>query len=179
MKTPDDLRGLIEGEENAWKAFVLEYCPYLRAVVLRLLARRSMQASTETVDDIVQDILVRLIEKDFHVLRRHDPAKAAFRTWLTNVSRLVTLNTISRPTVATAPLEEDCALSIPAPVEIEPESLLSEAPLSPQDRRILQLLHFEGRPAQEAAKELRLAVQTVYNRNSRIIRRIRAFLLGK
>lgn len=179
MKTPDDLRGLIEGEENAWNTFVLEYCPYLRAVVLRLLARRSMRASTEYVDDIVQDILVRLIEKDFHVLRRYDPAKAAFRMWLTYVARSVTLSIISRPTLATAALEEDCALSIPAPVEIEPESLLSAAPLSPRDRRILQLLHFEGRPAKEAAKELRLAVQTIYNRNSRIIRMIRAFFLGK
>jgi len=178
MKMPDDLQGLIEGEENAWKAFVLEYCPYLRAVVLRLLTRRSMRASTETVDDIVQDILVRLIEKDFHVLRRYDPAKASFRTWLTYVARSVALNIVSRPTVATAPLEENCALSIPAPVEIEPESLLSAAPLSPRDRRILQLLHFKGRSVEEAAKELRLAVQTVYNRNSRIIRRIRAFLLG-
>jgi RNA polymerase sigma factor (sigma-70 family) len=52
------------GRDNlAWGEFVLRFQPLLRASVARVLRRLDQRASPEAVDDLVQDVYCRLLER--------------------------------------------------------------------------------------------------------------------
>jgi RNA polymerase sigma factor (sigma-70 family) len=53
-----------KGRDNQdWGEFVLRFQPLLRSSVARLLRRLDQRASPETIDDLVQDVYCRLLER--------------------------------------------------------------------------------------------------------------------
>jgi RNA polymerase sigma-70 factor (ECF subfamily) len=169
-------------ESAAWVRFVRLYTPLL------FYWSRRLGPGQQDAADLVQDVFATLVQKlpEF----QYDPSKG-FRSWL----RTVTLNK----------WRDNRRRRAPALVGA-PEGFLSEQP-APEDpdafgeaeyrrhlvQRALQLMQAEfppkmwqacwehvvvGRPAQEVAGELGIAVGTVYVAKSRILCRLRHELEG-
>ena len=59
-----------KGRDNlAWGEFVLRFQPLLRSSVARVLRRLDQRASPEVVDDLVQDVYCRLLERGSDAFR--------------------------------------------------------------------------------------------------------------
>jgi len=61
--------------------------PQVQAAVQRACQSYRHRATPDEVDDLTQQLLLRLLEQDARRLRSYDPLKAAFSTWLDAVAR--------------------------------------------------------------------------------------------
>ena len=78
----DDLLGaLIKGEPGAWEAFVRRYAGLIVTAV------RGVAREAGEVEDLTQEVFVRLCRNDFRLLRSYDPERAGLSTWITIVAR--------------------------------------------------------------------------------------------
>ena len=72
---------LLRGEKAAWDAFVRRYGGLVVAAV------RGVAMAQPEVEDLTQEVFVRLCKDDFRLLRTYDPARASLSTWITIVAR--------------------------------------------------------------------------------------------
>ena len=72
---------LLRGEKAAWDAFVRRYGGLVVAAV------RGVASVYGDVEDLTQDVFVRLCKDDFRLLRSYDPGRASLSTWITIVAR--------------------------------------------------------------------------------------------
>ena len=168
-----DLTACLRGEKRAWDAFVAQVAPIILAAVRRTLISHSHRADKGLAEDIAQDVFVRLVEDDFRLLRRYDPARASLSTWLTLVARGTTLNQLRRRRIPTVPVERaQETASRPPPDGIElPLDLLS-----PRQRLVLRLLYDDELSVKEAAEALGVAPQTIRSTKHKAIARLRGLL---
>lgn len=61
------------GEEAAWRQFVAQTGPLVRALARRMLMRRAGQAADADVDEIVADVYLALVRRERLLLVRFDP----------------------------------------------------------------------------------------------------------
>src|SRR3984893_1041074 len=76
-----DLGALRRGEQGAWDAFVRRYAGLVVSAV------RGVSRDGTDVEDLVQEVFVRLCKDGFRLLKTYDPARAGLSTWLTIVAR--------------------------------------------------------------------------------------------
>jgi len=76
-----DLDALLRGEKEAWGRFVRRYAGLVVAAV------RGVAREAGEVEDLTQDVFLRLCKDDFRLLRGYDPARAGLSTWITIVAR--------------------------------------------------------------------------------------------
>jgi RNA polymerase sigma factor (sigma-70 family) len=74
-------RGLLDGDGVAWEGFVRRYGGLIVAAV------RGVAPVPGDVEDLTQDVFLRLCKDDFRLLRSYDPGRAGLSTWLTIVAR--------------------------------------------------------------------------------------------
>src|SRR5439155_3175205 len=72
---------LLAGDGAAWAGFVRRYGGLIVAAV------RGIALLPADVEDLTQEVFVRLCKDNFRLLRSYDPARAALSTWLTIVAR--------------------------------------------------------------------------------------------
>ena len=88
-----DLEALSRGDKQAWDRFVSRYARVIFAAVQNRLGRT---AAPEEVDDVAQEVFLRLCKADYRLLRRYDPARAAITTWLTVVASSTAIDHLRR-----------------------------------------------------------------------------------
>ena len=81
MAQDGDLDSLLRGDRGAWDAFVRRYAGLVVAAV-RGVAREAAE-----VEDLTQDVFLRLCKDDFRLLRSYDASRAGLSTWITIVAR--------------------------------------------------------------------------------------------
>ncbi|MCX7015056.1 MAG: sigma-70 family RNA polymerase sigma factor [Candidatus Sumerlaeota bacterium] len=177
--TGDGLRvdRLIAGDEAEWRAFVHEFSPLLRGVVARTLRGLPSGADLDDLDELVQDVFVRLLKNGRQALKTFDPARSSLRTWLTVLAHNTACDHAKRPKPTVVSVEDIDAIPVPArpprqPLEI-PEGLVS-----PAESRALHCLFVDNMTPEEAAAKCNVAVQTVYALKSKAINKWRRFLLN-
>ena len=74
MAHSDELDALARGDKEAWEAFVRRYAGLVAAAV-RGVAREAAE-----VEDLAQEVFVRLCKDDFRLLRSYDPTRAGLST---------------------------------------------------------------------------------------------------
>jgi len=169
-----DLSACLRGEKRAWDAFVAQASPIILAAVRRTLAAHDRRGGRELVEDIAQDVFVRLIKDDSRLLRRYDPTRASLSTWLTLVARSTTLNRLRRRRLPTVPIEraQEAAGPSPPPEGIElPLELLTA-----RQRLVLRLLYDDELSVEAAADALGVQPQTIRSTRHKAIARVRSFL---
>jgi DNA-directed RNA polymerase specialized sigma24 family protein len=72
---------LLNGDSAAWEGFVRRYGGLIVAAV------RGLAPLPGDIEDLTQEVFVRLCKDQFRLLRSYDPARAALSTWLTIVAR--------------------------------------------------------------------------------------------
>ena len=164
---------LLRGEKAAWDAFVRRYGGLIVAAV------RGVAMAQPEVEDLTQEVFVRLCKDDFRLLRSYDPARASLSTWLTIVARSTARDGLRRRRAETVPLDivPEAQLAID-PVEPVQKLKLPEALLSPRQRQILAMLYDREMDVAEIAQALGIDRQTVRSAHHKAMVKLRAHFRG-
>ena len=74
---------LVEGDKAAWDSFVARFTAIVYAAVQRRLAPFGRQ---DDIEDVIQDVFVKLCAREYRVLKTYDSKRAKLTTWLTVVA---------------------------------------------------------------------------------------------
>jgi len=164
-----DLDELLRGEKEAWGRFVRRYAGLVVAAV------RSVAREAGEVEDLTQEVFLRLCKDDFRLLRGYDPARAGLSTWITNVARSTARDAMRRYRPVSVPIEAvpEGRLAID-PIEPVPKLKLPEALLSPRQRQILTMLYDRDMEVSEVATALGIDPQTVRSAHHKAMIKLRA-----
>ncbi|MBV8777109.1 MAG: sigma-70 family RNA polymerase sigma factor [Alphaproteobacteria bacterium] len=165
----DPLAALLAGEPRSWDAFVRRYAALIVAAV------RGVAATPGDVEDLSQEVFVRLCKDDFRLLRSYDSSRASLSTWITIVARSTARDAMRRRRPDAVPIEAvpEAALKVDA-VEPLPKLKLPEALLSPRQREILGLLYDAEMDVAEVAAKLAIDPQTVRSAHHKAMLKLRA-----
>ncbi|MFQ5776251.1 MAG: RNA polymerase sigma factor [Kiloniellaceae bacterium] len=166
-----ELDRLVAGHKAAWDRFVARYAPVIYAAVQRRLGPAGRAGE---VEDVVQDVFVRLCAKDFRLLRSYDSGRARVTTWLTVVATSTAIDHLRRQRASTQPLdsvpEARLAQHPKDPVRVDiPPGLLS-----PRQALILEMLYRREMEVAEVAAVLGVEPQTVRSMHHKALTRLRA-----
>jgi len=164
-----DLDELLRGEKEAWGRFVRRYAGLVVAAV------RSVAREAAEVEDLTQEVFLRLCKDDFRLLRGYDPARAGLSTWITIVARSTARDAMRRYRPVSVPIEAvpEGRLAID-PIEPVPKLKLPEALLSPRQRQILTMLYDRDMEVSEVATALGIDPQTVRSAHHKAMIKLRA-----
>lgn len=161
---------LLNGDATAWASFVRRYGGLIVAAV------RGVAQSYGDVEDLTQEVFVRLCKDDFRLLRNYDPARAGLSTWLTIVARSTARDALRRRRADSVPIEAvpEAQLAVD-PVEPVRKLKLPEALLSPRQREILAMLYDREMDVAEIARALGIDPQTVRSAHHKAMIKLRAY----
>jgi RNA polymerase sigma factor (sigma-70 family) len=174
-----DLQGCLTGDKSAWNAFVKQAAPIIFAAVQRTLHQHKPHSDPAEAEDLAQDVFVRLVERDYRLLRSYDPARASLSTWLTLVARSTALNRLRKKRERTVPLDASHEHLLAAKSEAtgEPAREL-EVPaelLSPRQHLVLRLLFDREMSVEEAAATMGVDAQTIRSMKHKALAKLRDF----
>jgi len=160
---------LLQGDSAAWQAFVRRYGGLIVAAV------RGLATSRGEIEDLTQEVFVRLCKDNLRLLRSYDPARAALSTWLTIVARSTARDALRRRRPEGVPIDAvpEAQLAID-PVEPVRKLKLPEALLSPRQREILAMLYDREMDVAEIARLLGIDPQTVRSAHHKAMLKLRA-----
>lgn len=162
-----DIAACLMGDRRAWQEFVSCYRQHISRVVSWTLRRHSPQLPlTEEVEDVVQEVFMRLIRGNYRLLESWNPQRGTFATWLTVVSRSAALDTLrnsrNRVLAQSMHLSLDECPELLAEVKSSTDTLhFPEGILTPRQRSVLLLMFEKDMTAEEVAALLDIAPQTV------------------
>lgn len=166
-----DLGALSRGDKQAWDRFVGRYARVVFAAVQHRLGR---SAPPHEVDDVAQDVFLRLCKSDYRLLRTYDPARAALSTWLTVIASSAAIDHLRRrkpPELAIDAVPEDSLAvepRLPVAVRIPPGLL------SPRQALVLELLYRRDLEVADAAEIMGVDRQTVRSTHHKALVKLRA-----
>lgn len=161
---------LLNGDAAAWESFVRRYGGLIVAAV------RGIAPAHGDIEDLTQDVFVRLCKDDFRLLRNYDPVRAGLSTWLTIVARSTARDALRRRRADSVPIEvvPEAQLAVD-PVEPVRKLKLPEALLSPRQREILAMLYDREMDVAEIARALGIDPQTVRSAHHKAMIKLRAY----
>ena len=174
MAHSDELDALARGDKEAWEAFVRRYAGLVAAAV-RGVAREAAE-----VEDLAQEVFVRLCKDDFRLLRSYNPTRAGLSTWITIVARSTARDAMRRhrPVLMAIEAVPESRLAVD-PIEPAERLKLPEALLSPRQREILTMLYDREMEVAEVAKTLGIDPQTVRSAPHKAMVKLRAHFNAK
>jgi RNA polymerase sigma factor (sigma-70 family) len=160
---------LLNGDSAAWESFVRRYGGLIVAAV------RGIAPIYGDIEDLTQEVFVRLCKDNFRLLRTYDPARAAMSTWLTIVARSTARDALRRRRADSVPIETvpEAQLAVD-PVEPVQKLKLPDALLSPRQREILAMLYDRDMEVAEIAQLLGIDPQTVRSAHHKAMVKLRA-----
>ena len=164
----EDLSGLIRGEKAAWDSFVARFAGLIAASVRRVLGPGS------EVDDIAQDVFVRLCKDDCRLLRQFDPTRAGLTTWLTIVARSIALDAVRRRRAPTQTLDETPESALAVEPAVSEKVKIPPGLLSPRQQLVLTMLYDREMEVAEVAAALAIDAQTVRSTHHKALIKLRA-----
>ena len=174
MAQGGELDALARGDKGAWEAFVRRYAGLVAAAV-RGVAREAAE-----VEDLAQEVFLRLCKDDFRLLRSYDPTRAGLSTWITIVARSTARDAMRRYRPVLTPIEAvpEGRLAVD-PVEPIQKLKLPDALLSPRQREILTMLYDREMEVAEIAAALGIDPQTVRSAHHKAMVKLRAHFRAK
>jgi RNA polymerase sigma-70 factor (ECF subfamily) len=138
-------------------------------------AVRGVAMAQGELEDLTQEVFVRLCKDDFRLLRSYDPARASLSTWLTIVARSTARDGLRRRRADAVPIDAvpEAQLAVD-PVEPVERLKLPDALLSPRQREILTMLYDREMDVAEIAKALGIDPQTVRSAHHKAMVKLRA-----
>ena len=165
----EDLAGLLSGNKTSWDAFVARFSGLILAAVRRVVGSDGID-----VEDIAQDVFVRLCKDDFRLLRQYDPTRAGLSTWLTIVSRSVAHDMIRRRRAPTQPIELTPEAAFAVEPNITEKIKIPDGLLSPRQRLVLTMIYERDMEVAEIAGTLHIDAQTVRSTHHKAMLKLRA-----
>jgi DNA-directed RNA polymerase specialized sigma24 family protein len=169
LERGDSLAALVAGDKRSWDIFVRRYAALIVAAV------RGVASYSGDVEDLTQEVFVRLCKDQFRLLRSYDATRASLSTWITIVARSTARDALRRRRPDSVPIDivPEVALKID-PVEPVPKLKVPEALLSPRQREILGMLYDREMEVAEIAAALGIDPQTVRSAHHKAMLKLRA-----
>ena len=169
MDERDPLAELLAGDKRAWDNFVRRYAALIVAAV------RGIATISGDVEDLTQEVFVRLCKDNFRLLRTYDATRASLSTWITIVARSTARDALRRRRLDSVPIDTvpEMYLKVDA-VEPVPKLKLPEALLSPRQREILGMLYDREMDVADIATKLGIDPQTVRSAHHKAMLKLRA-----
>jgi RNA polymerase sigma-70 factor (ECF subfamily) len=174
------LHRVLDGNEKAWVTFCQRYEPLIVGCVLKVLRRFSAPYSQEDRADLVAEVWLTLLRDDRRKLRLFDPSRGyRLASWLGLLATNCTIDQLRLRSAGTTYLE-DLASSDHLLVDRrypdrdleaqEHQALAREAlgRLSVEERQFVLSCFRDERPPADLARDLGIAVNTVYSRKFKI-----------
>ena len=170
-----DLTACIQGDSEAWNQFCVETGGVIMAAIRRTARTQLADPSLPDPEDILQAVYLRLINNEFKLLRSFDPGRASLSTWLSLITRSITIDVLRRRRLPNLPLQESDAVT--ARDEAAGSSRLEDAAplntLTSRQRLVLTLLFEDNRTVPEAAQFLGVGEQTIRSTKHKALERLR------
>lgn len=164
------LREAVDGAAAARELLVGRVDPLIRAHI-RVCMTNGHPIDVHEVDDIAQQIWIRLFDRDSHRLRRFDPSRGSLEAYIGLIARqgIAEIKRRVRPTLAEVPVHqiEDPGPSPERLAESREQArslrayLASKLPVRGQ--LVLKLLFDDGRSEDEVAEIMGISKQVVAN----------------
>ena len=176
-----DLNACTSGDGQAWDHFVSLSSGLILAAIRRTAGHQLDATGLPDIDDLLQAVYLRLVKDDFRLLKSFNPSKASMSTWLTIVTRSVTIDTLRKRRLPTVPIHD----SVPSHVTQEPASSTARgeevnfgaiAPvhlLTERQRLVLAMLLEDDMTVPDVAQILKINEQTVRSTKHKAIERLR------
>jgi RNA polymerase sigma factor (sigma-70 family) len=164
-----DLVALARGDKTSWDAFVRRYGGLVMAAV------RGVARDGSDLDDLAQEVFLRLCKDGFRVLKTYDPARAGLSTWLTVVARSTARDALRRRRqIPMTPID-----AVPeAALAIERKTLeklrLPDELLSPRQKLVLSMIYNRDMEVAEIAQTLGADPQTVRSTHHKAMLKLRS-----
>ncbi|MBI4230147.1 MAG: sigma-70 family RNA polymerase sigma factor [Planctomycetes bacterium] len=171
--------GVPDSEED-WSTFVAAHRDGIARFAGRFLARRGVRSPPAATEEILQEVLLRLVDRGQELLRRYDPAQSSLEGYLAGITRRVCLEWGHRaghgmgaplPAAVEDPSAEDPLRTLLSR-EGDERVRAAVACLPPRDRLLVALRFEEGLPFREIARVLGVAEGTVSPLLRRAYRRL-------
>lgn len=162
-----DLAALIRGSKAQWDAFVRRYAGLILSAV------RSQARESGDVEDLVQEVFVRLCKDDFRLLKTYDATRAALSTWLTIVARSTARDILRRRHLLTTPYEAVPEAALATTAEPIERIKLPDGLLSPRQKLVLTMLYERDMEVAEIATTLKVDPQTIRSTHHKAMLKLR------
>ncbi len=163
-----DLQALGRGDKAAWDAFVRRYAGLVTSAV------RGVSRDGRDIEDLVQEVFVRLCKDGFRLLKTYDSSRAGLSTWLTIVARSTARDALRRRQLPVSPIDA-VPEALLATESAPPEKLkLPEGLLSPRQALILSMLYDRDMEVGEIAEALGVDPQTVRSTHHKAMLKLRS-----
>jgi len=165
----------LTGSKWAWDAFVDRYAGVIFSAVNRTLRGGRPVDDAETAEDIAQDVFLRLIKDDFRLLRSYDTGRASLTTWLTIVTRSMTIDHMRRKRLPAVAIEDapPIVAAEDRPTIEDPTAAIPVDLLSGRQRLVLTLLFDRQMDVEEAAETIGVSAQTIRSTKHKAIAKLR------
>ena len=90
------LDALRQGDPRTWQAFCQDHAGLVLHVVRQTFARYGVGGDAYDIEDVGQEVFIRLSKQDFALLKRFDPARAKLTTFLRVVASSTTIDWLRR-----------------------------------------------------------------------------------
>ncbi len=165
----------IEGDKNSWNTFVEKYSSIIYFTINTTLKSKLNYHSQHHVDDICQNVFLRLVQNDRNLLKKYNPQKAKITTWLMVISRSVTVDFLRKGVYCLAPLD-DFIEELEAPQKISHEKIeIPEKLLSPRQKLIIKLFFEDGLDISEISDFIGIKEQSVRSTKHKALTKLRSY----
>ena len=155
----DLLQACLSGDAQAWQEFVDRFLGLVVHVVNHTAATRNIVITPESRDDLVAEVFLAYVDKDFAVLRRFR-AKSSLATYLTVVARRTITRKLSQLRVSHTSIEDSQITPTSSDEGLSKEHLedldSSMRLLSDNEAAVVRMFHLEGKTYSEIS--LRIGV---------------------
>ncbi len=135
------LHRCVGGEQDPWRELTVRFGPRLEAGVRRALRRAGWSASPDQIEDFLQDVYCRLLERDRRALSRFRGAsEGEAASYLLRIAETVTLDALRQSAAAKRggscpPADAVCLERAPSPTASPEEELLARERWAEVSRR--------------------------------------------
>ena len=153
--------------DSGWEDFVDRFAGLISSIVRRVSSTRQFSLSDADHDDLVAEVFVKLVGNDFAILRGFR-GESSLATYLTVVARRIVAREISRQ-AKNLTLEQDLDAVVDQGTE-SPEDGFEDrldqlrqllTNLSDQERKVVELFHFQGKSYQQIHEELDIPMNSI------------------
>ena len=177
---PTLLPRLLDGSAVAWSQFVQANAPLVWGQVRRCFARYGAKLDEVDMEDVAQNVFMRLSRGDFRLLRRFDPERAKLSTYLGVIAHSCSVDFLRKRRAASdnitdhehhlvAP-EPQAVPNIEGVLRLIPRDLLSE-----RQETILSKLFDEEQEVEEVAQSLGVTAQTIRSAKHKALSKLRIY----
>ncbi len=170
-----NIKRLVHGDKREWDVFVEHFSAVIYSSVFKIFSLHIKQIDKWDIKEVVQEVFIRLIKKDYHLLRSYRSSKASLATWLAIVARSTTIDFLRKSKPKTVSIEQEIVNSIVYEDSKVSSINIPYVLLSSRQKLVLHLLFDKGMDTSEISELLGIDVQTVRSTKHKALKKLRKF----